>query len=69
MFAIGLFLKTKWAWTPGVIAVVLNVLLVVNALTGGEPILTALIWLIIPIIIVIYLFSDEGRRAFHDTNP
>jgi hypothetical protein len=45
-----------------VVAVILNALLVVNALTGGATYGRAVIWLIVPIIVLIYLFSKAGRR-------
>jgi hypothetical protein len=62
LFAVILLLGKSWAWEVGLIAVILNALLVVNALTGGATYGRAVIWLIVPIIVLIYLFSKAGRR-------
>jgi hypothetical protein len=63
LFAVVLLLGKSWAWWLGVVAVILNVLLVVNALTGGAPYGRAVIWLIVPVVVLVYLFSKSGWRG------
>ena len=53
----GALLAKGWAWWTGVIAVVLNLLLVLAALAQGASVLDALAWSVIPVILLFYLFT------------
>ena len=60
---IGAVLAKEWAWWTCITAVTLNLLLVVPGLTQGASILQALIWLVIPVILLFYLFSSPTNNA------
>lgn len=62
-FAFGLFTGRDWARPLGLIAVVVNVLLVLSVLIQGEFLARALFWLIVPAAVVCYLLSPGGRRV------
>jgi hypothetical protein len=64
LFAVGAWKTRAWAWWVGLLVSVLSMLILVRLLLQGEPVLLALIWLIVPIIIFCYLFTPEGRQAF-----
>ena len=60
VFAFGVFLRKSWAWSLGVAVAIVNLLLVLSALIQGESIAQGVLWLIVPIVIVWYLFSYRG---------
>lgn len=62
-FAFGLFTGRDWARPLGLIAVVVNVLLVLSVLIQGEFLARALFWLIVPAAVVCYLLSPGGHRV------
>jgi hypothetical protein len=64
LFAVGAWKARAWAWWVGLLVSVLSMLILVRLLLQGEPVLLALIWVIVPIIIFCYLFTPEGRQAF-----
>ncbi|MGH7931131.1 MAG: hypothetical protein ACREQV_25440 [Candidatus Binatia bacterium] len=64
---IGALLEKDWARSTGITAVVLNLVLVVAAVIHGGPILQALAWSIIPVILLFYLFSSPESRAVTNT--
>lgn len=64
LFAFGIFIRKGWAWSLGVTVAIVNLLLVVSALLQGIPFAQAVLWLIVPAVIVWYLFSAAGQQAF-----
>jgi hypothetical protein len=60
---IGALLARRWAWWTGVIAVVLNLLLVLAGLAQGASVLDALAWSVIPVILLFYLFTPTKNNA------
>ena len=59
----GALLAKGWAWWTGVIAVVLNLLLVLTGLAQGASVLDALAWSLIPVIVLFYLFTPTKNNA------
>ena len=59
----GALLAKGWAWWTGVIAVVLNLLLVLAGLAQGSSVLDALVWSVIPVILLFYLFPPTKNNA------
>jgi hypothetical protein len=62
LFFCGALLGTGWAWWVGFTAVVINLLLVLNALSQGVPLMQAMAWGLIPTILLFCLFSPMGRN-------
>jgi hypothetical protein len=60
---LGALLAKAWAWWTGLTAVVLNLLLVLLSLAQGAPVLEALAWSAIPLILLFYLFSSRTSNA------
>ena len=56
LFAWGFFLHRSWAWWLGMIAAVVNLLLVVSVIAQGEAVTQAIPWLIVPVILISSLF-------------
>jgi hypothetical protein len=48
-------------WWAGLIAALINGLLVLGLLIEGEVIVRSLVWAIVPAILLWYLFSRAGR--------
>ena len=65
LFAFGEFAGRSWGRTCGAIAALLNLLLVVTAIAGGEPFLRAILWAIVPVIVLWHVFSASQPRAAH----
>lgn len=65
LFALAEFGGRGWGRTCGAIAAVLNLVLVVSAIVEGEALLRALLWAIVPIIILWCAFSRSPGRAVH----
>lgn len=64
LFAVGAWQIRAWAWWVGLLVSVLSMLTLVSLLLQREPVVLVLIWLIVPIIILWYLLTPEGRQAF-----
>jgi hypothetical protein len=62
IFAAGVLLGKGWGWWSGLIAALLNGLLVWVALRDGERIAEPMFWLVVPVILICYLFSRFGRQ-------
>jgi len=63
LFAVGVLLQKSWARWLGLTVAAINILLVLNVVIQGEPFSRAVLWLIVPIVIVVYLLSPSGRAA------
>jgi hypothetical protein len=59
----GALLAKGWAWWTGVIAVVINLLLVLAGLAQGASVWDALAWSVIPVILLFYLFTPTRNNA------
>ena len=64
-FACGALLQKTWSRWVGLVAAVVNLLLVLSVIAQGEAIGQAVIWSIVPVIIIWYLLSPAGRRALN----
>ncbi|MGH7846354.1 MAG: hypothetical protein ACREQW_14450 [Candidatus Binatia bacterium] len=64
LFAVGAVLHRRWAWWLGLLAAVVNGLLLVGIVMEGETIARALVWIVAPTILTCYLLSSAGREAF-----
>jgi hypothetical protein len=63
LFAVGALLGKGWSRWVGLTAAIINLLLVVSALIQGTGFAEAIAWSAIPVILVIYLFSESGQNA------
>jgi hypothetical protein len=64
LFVAGAILGKSWASWVGATAAVINLLIVLGALAQGGFLAEAIAWSAIPVVLVIYLFSESGRNAF-----
>jgi hypothetical protein len=64
LFAIGAWQTRPWAWWIGLMAPVLTLLYLVSVLTRGGAAALVLFGLIVPIIMLWYLLTPQGRQAF-----
>jgi hypothetical protein len=62
-FAWGALAGRGWAWWLGLVAAILNGLLVVNAMAGGSRLVEALPWAVVPAVVILYLLAPAGRQA------
>src|SRR5215475_6926616 len=62
IFAAGVLLGKGWGWWSGLIAALLNGLLVWVTLRDGERIAEHMFWLVVPVTLICYLFSGFGRQ-------
>ena len=63
LFVIGGLLEKSWAWTPCLTAAIINLLLVLSAVVQGASLVEAIVWSVIPVILLFYFFSQSGRDA------
>ena len=63
VFAVGALRQDAWSWWVGLVAALLNGLLVVNTMVQGASIVLSLLWAVVPLVLVSYLFAPAGRRA------
>lgn len=63
LFAWGAFSQKGWAWWIGLVAALMNGLLVFSVVMQGESIVQSLVWTVVPMILLCYLFSPPGRQA------
>lgn len=61
LFVLGVLLATRWAWSVGFTAAFLNMILFVNALLREVPVERAILWAIVPAVLLLYLVSPKGR--------
>jgi hypothetical protein len=60
IFAAGILLGKGWGWWCGLIAAAINIVLVLGVMIDGEHIAELMLWLVIPVVVVWYLFSRFG---------
>ena len=63
LFATGALLGKSWARWVGLTAAIVNLLLVLSVLVQGASLLEAIAWAVIPALLIIYLFSEAGRKT------
>jgi Mg2+/Co2+ transporter CorB len=68
LFVFGALLGQAWARWMGLAAAVVNLLLVLVLLTYGAPVASAIAWVVIPVLLIFYLFSATGRDALKDAD-
>jgi hypothetical protein len=64
LFAWGAFLHHRWAWKLGLGVSLVTGLVVLSLMLKGAADIWALLWLIVPVVLVWYLLSPGGRQAF-----
>lgn len=62
-FAWGAFMRRGWAWSVGMTAAIVNLLLVLSIVVQGESLARAVFWAIVPVIIVWYLLAPTGGQG------
>jgi hypothetical protein len=63
VFACGALLGRGWARWLGIVVAAVSLLLVVSVVIQGESPVRALVWSIVPVVMLCYLFSAPGRQA------
>ena len=63
LFVVGALQGKTWARWVCLTAIVINLLLVLNGLIHGANFARAVIWAVVPVILLFYLFSQTGRDA------
>jgi hypothetical protein len=63
LFAWGALTRRHWAWWVGLVASLVNGLVVVSTVTGGESVVQASPWVVVPVILICYLLTPAGRQA------
>jgi hypothetical protein len=63
LFVVGAMLGKSWAWWICLTAVIVNLIVVLSALAQGGLVVEGIAWSVIPIILLVYLFSQTGREA------
>jgi hypothetical protein len=66
VFAWGLLARRGWARRLGLVVAVVHLILAGTALAGGGFIAQDLLWVVVPVIVVVYLLGP-GRRALGGT--
>lgn len=66
VFACGALLQRSWARWLGIFLAIVNLLMVLSVLTQGEAPTRALVWAIVPVVMLCYLFSSPGRQALKE---
>jgi len=67
LFAFAEFAGRSWGRTCGVVAAMLNLLLVIAAVVHGEAFLRAMLWAVVPVIVLWHVFSRAQGRAAQET--
>ena len=65
LFFCGALLGSRWAWSVCLTAVVINLLLVLSALAQRAPLMQAIVWTIIPAVLILYRLSPLGRQTLN----
>jgi hypothetical protein len=61
LFAAGALAGKSWSWWMGFVAALINGFLVLNVVLQGESVMQSMIWLIVPVILLFYLFLPNVR--------
>jgi len=62
-FAYGAFVGRSWARWLGIVVAIVTLLLVVSVVIQGESPVRALVWSIVPVVMIGYLLLSAGHRA------
>jgi hypothetical protein len=62
LFAWGALIGKTWGWWSGLLAAVINGVLVLSLALQGEAVMHSLVWGIVPAIVLLYLFAPAGRE-------
>ncbi len=60
VFAVGVLMRRGWARPFGIVAAIVNLLLALSVVIQGESLLQALLWCIVPGIILWHLFAPRA---------
>ena len=63
LFACGVFLSREWARWVGIVVAAVTLLLVASVVIQGEALSRALLWTIVPVVMLYYLRTPAGRQA------
>lgn len=70
LFSIGMARATRWAWWPGLTAAIANLLFVLGALINGASALEAVVWSVVPVILIFHFFSTMSQSQTRSSvNP
>ena len=64
LFAAGAWQVRRWAWQVGLLVSVLTLLYLLGVLLRGGSVVAVVLWVIVPVIMISYLFSSEGKQLF-----
>ena len=67
-FAWGVFLRRGWARWLGIVVAAVSLLLVVSVVIQGETLSRALLWSLVPVVMLYYLLTPAGRQALNRGN-
>lgn len=62
-FACGALLGRSWARWLGIVVAVVSLFLVVSVVIQGEALASALLWAVVPVVMLFYLFTTAARPA------
>ena len=62
LFAVGAIMAKGWARWVGLTAAIINLFLVLSVLLQGADLGHALIWSVVPVLLVVYLISNASRK-------
>ena len=63
LFFVGALLERNWGWV-GATAAIVNLLIALRALMQGAFAMDAIVWSVIPVVLLFYIFAKPGRDAF-----
>jgi len=63
LFSIGMARAKTWAWWPGLTAAIANLIFVLSALVHGASIGEAIVWLIVPVILILHFFYARTSNS------
>lgn len=61
LFALAILTRQGWARPIGIVAAIVNLLLVLSVVVQGESLLQALLWSIVPAVILWHLYTQPAR--------